>query len=237
MGEVLIFQESGREEEGTVLSELLSIVTEEKEAEKALLCHPYRLILIHLEEDDEAGMQLAFFIRGIPRYYLTPILFLAKSHKYEKQAFHDIHCYDYLIKPIRQEDIIKIIYPLLTQIFTEKEESKMLFRIHGITHLVNIHDIIYMESGNRCVTVHTTGTTLEVPYLRLSHCLAKYGNVFVRCHRSILVNRSFVRRIDYNNRYIELAGGTVDIGRHYQKDVRREFDGWESSHYNKGQER
>ena len=228
MKEVFIFSGERQLEAGSHRHSLY--IAHDVETAKEILCHQkYCLILIDLVAQPEEGMELARFIRGLPGHYLTPIVFLAENFQYERQAFHEIHCYDYLIKPICKEDIIQIIYLYLTRLFPEKKGEIMRFRIHGATYLVNIKDIIYMETMNRSVFVHmTAGKIIEVPYLKLQDCVKEHGDTFIQCHRSILVNRDYVRGIDGLRRRLELAGcpDRVEIGRTFEQKIRQEFEAW-----------
>lgn len=224
MADILVFQRKKATIEKA--EHAIRIVTEEKGAEEAVQMNTYRLILIDLEEMEESGIAFAFFVRGLKEYRMTPILFFAKDKKYEQMAFHDIHCYDYMVKPICEEEIIRIVYLYLTHSPVSEESCRMRFQIRGEDYIISIQDIVYMEVMNRSVFVHTVNQILEVPYMKLCDCVSYGEGAFVQCHRSCIVNRRYIRKIDYVNHQIELKDSTEKIlmGRKYERLLRHEFD-------------
>lgn len=204
------------------------------EARRALLCQNFPVILIHLDRRESDGRKLAEYIREIPRYYLTPIIFIARDNQYEKWAFHKIHCYDYLIKPVSGEKMLKIICPLVSsKQGKENGEEKVLFQCGDKAVSVDVQDIVYLVADNRYVQVHTVKEMLLVPYLCLNRFAGQYERYFVQCHRAVVVNRSFVNRIDYTSRIVYVPGAELDMGRSYLKYIRKEFDSRYASLYNK----
>ena len=232
MEEIMIFRpEEGKER---AAYKGMTQYTKLGEAKRALLCHSFSVILIHLDRMESAGRKLAEYIREIPRYYLTPIVFIARDNQYEKWAFHQIHCYDYLIKPVSGEKMLKIIYPLTSPgAGKENGEEKIFFQCRDKVMSVDIQDIIYLVADNRYVQVHTVKEMLSVPYLCLNRFAGQYERYFVQCHRAVVVNRSFVNRIDYTSRIVYVPGAELDMGRSYLKYIRKEFDGGYASLYNK----
>ena len=224
MGGILVYQKSGQVlSESPELFRFMIFVSEPEQVISRLEREYYQMVMIHLEKGEESGLKVASLVRGIPGYHLTPILFLASDHRYEKTAFYEYHCYDYLVKPIRHDEIIRIIYPFLIQMYTEKKERWMQVKIHGNIKDILLNDIIYLESANRSVRIHTWTETVDIPYLPLKQCLEGYGGIFVQCHRCVLVNRNYVNRIDYRRKRIELPGCSVEIGRQYEPVLRQEF--------------
>ena len=193
-------------------------------AREILLSDDYQVILIHLEDRDEEAVRFASFVREIPRYYLTPLLFLAKNRRYEQWASHEIHCYDYLVKPVKNQDIIKIIYPVYARLVQTEYRRQISFLVRGKAHIFNVDEIMYLTASNRNVKVYTTNGCLEVPYLRLNKFSLQYQEIFVQCHRAVVVNRDYVKCVDYTRGKVELPGVTVEMGRNYYEIMHRAFD-------------
>lgn len=115
------------------------------------------------------------------------------------------------------------------QTVREKERYQppaMQFRVRGIIYRIAGEDIIYMESLNRQVIVHTTTGILVVPYARLCEYRQSGAGFFVQCHRSMLVNPWYIKEILPGKRKIILADswGEVAIGRKYMGQIRHVFD-------------
>lgn len=202
------------------------------DAKRALLSHTYQVILIHLDGEEKPGRKLAEYVREIPRYFLTPILFFASDKQYEEWAFHRIHCYDYLIKPISGEKLLQIVMPLTSASEMEQGEEQISFRCSGTVRTADICDIVYLMADNRFVRVHTIRDVFYVPYLCLSRFAGQYEEHFVQCHRAVVVNRSYIRGIDYTKGTVTVPGAVLDMGRGYYKYMRKEFDGKLSFSYN-----
>lgn len=225
MGGVLVYQ---RDAAGTsdILesSSSVCVVSREREARELLSGKRYELILIHLEPDDCSGMDLAVFVRGIPGYSLTPIIFLAWDNRYEYRAFHEIHCYDYLLKPLGMTDFVKILYPYVQGNRFLSEEEELFCRIRGRTYRIRVEDILYVQCGNRGVDIHTVYGVLRVPYMNLAYFTEHFPRLMIQCHRSAAVNRTYVDKIDFRqNRIVLWRGERVGIGRKYMASVRDVF--------------
>lgn len=225
MGGILVYQkEEQAVPEIPELFRWMVFISEPEQVLHVLEKGHYQMIMIHLDKEGESGLEAASLVRGLPGYYLTPILFLAPDHRYERKAFYEYHCYDYLVKPIRRDEIIKIVYPFLVQLCAEKRERWFRVKSHGVIRFILLYDILYIESMNRSVIVHTECERIEIPYLSLRQCQEEYASVFIQCHRSVLVNRNYVLQIDYREKKIQLPGCCVDIGRQYESVLHREFD-------------
>lgn len=111
-------------------------------------------------------------------------------------------------------------------VLLEAPEDVMRFYVRGVVYRVACEDIVYMESQNRYVAVHTRERTIFVPYLKLCDCMEKGKGRFLRCHRSMLVNPIYIKEIQLNRKRIILCGGKgeVLIGRKYIGEVRQIFD-------------
>lgn len=230
MEEILVFQPGQKRE--TKEYQGMTQFHKLGDAKRALLCHTFQVILIHLEGEEKSGRTFAEYVREIPRYHLTPIVFFASDNQYEKWALHQIHCYDYLIKPVSGEKLLQLILPLTSGEEKENPSEKIVFKCRGTVISVNISDIIYLMADNRFVRVHTIQDVFYVPYLCLSRFARQYEEHFIQCHRAVVVNRSFVRGIDYTMGTVTVPDATLDMGRSYYKYVRKEFDGKLSFSYN-----
>lgn len=115
----------------------------------------------------------------------------------------------------------------------EAPADTMRFYVRGAVYRVPCTDIVYMETQNRCVSVHTTERRISVPYLKLRDCMEKGEGRLLQCHRSVLVNPHYIQDIFISSRKIILSGGRGElvIGRKYIPDVRRVFDGRTISQY------
>lgn len=184
-----------------------------------------RFIVIDLEGAEDEGIDFALFVRGMAEYSLLPIIFLASNRRWEQAAFHEIHCYDFFVKPLKKEDVITILYLYVMRDSLDAGERTVSFRVHGIVTKIDVEDIVFMRSAQRCISIHQKDKVTHIPYMRLKDCLwEQYG--MLQCHRSVIVNEKYVENVDFTNHYIQLKGnlGQIDIGRKYEQEIRRRFD-------------
>ncbi len=90
----------------------------------------------------------------------------------------------------------------------------------GSNYKISIDTILYIESNNRILTIHTLSETYQC-YEKLN-TLEEHltGNNFLRCHQSYLVAINQI--IGYNNQSVTLrdTDTAIPVSRQYQKKTR-----------------
>lgn len=228
MAEVLVFSkdlESYNGRKGYLQSEI-ALVSNSDRAKDILQRQNIKAVLIDLEGQEREGLDLAAYLRGIHRYYLLPVIFLAADRAYEEMAFHEIHCFDYVTKPVRMEQMMEILNLLSGRLDPWCIPKGLVLRVKDGVYRMEMSDIVYVEILNRNLIVHTIFDVLVFPYRRLGECIDQGRGELIQCHRAIAVNRTYVERLDYTNRLLFLKDerGTVMIGRKYISDLREQFD-------------
>lgn len=128
------------------------------------------------------------------------IIFITGLKDYVFDAF-DVRAFHYILKPINKMKLKKILYSAL-KYFDKKDKYIIAKTIKKSTKIL-IKDIMYIESKQRKLKVHTTYDTIEY-YHKLSDIEQElYDNSFFRCHKSYLVNLKYVR--SYDNIFITLT--------------------------------
>lgn len=197
------------------------------EVKRRVRVEDFTLIIIDLDHHEKQAMELANYIRDVPCQSMTPILILSSTHIFEWEAFHHIHCYNYILKPLSFQDVMEIMYLCIQCLEPDDPEHIIVFSCGAKQYPVNIRDILYIDCIRREVTVHTTTIELRVPSLRLSSFVQEYGDDFLQIHRSVIVNRRQIRCIDPVDALIELKNcrDVLSIGKTYLSAVRNAFDG------------
>lgn len=133
------------------------------------------------------------------------IIFVTGYREHMEEAF-DVQAFHYLVKPIKPEKFSRVLERAFQEAeFMEKqEEGYVLLKIPSRKIKVLLRDILYVESNNKKVTVHTTEGIYEVQG-KMGEFEALFGASFYRCHRCYLVN--FARVSSYNQNEIVLANG------------------------------
>jgi len=138
------------------------------------------------------------------------VIFTTAFDEYAMKAFES-HAVDYLLKPFSQERFNKAIDKLLAQTAAQKQATqdllqaspslpsqneRIVVKTGGKIKIINIQQIHYLESADDYVKIHTS----EGVFLK-NKTMSYYeqslpANIFVRTHRSYMINIHEITRID-----------------------------------------
>lgn len=210
----------------SVFDEPIMLVHTLGDAKNRICKRKINVVIIDLDGAGEEGIALAHYLRGIHRYYLTPIIFLAEDEAYEREAFREIRCYDYLHKPVCFEKLREIVNLLSDKLDPNCIPKGLVIRLRRDVYRFEIADVVYIEILNKRLIVHTEYEDWNFPYRPIGECVGQGRGELVQCHRAMAVNRRYVERIDYQNRNILLKGRSdrVLLGPKYMRGIRSLFD-------------
>ena len=152
------------------------------------------------------------------------IVFVTSSEDFRSDAF-DVGAEQYLIKPVSKEKLLKT----LQKRKPDRRRKSCSVNAKGKHIDIPFDDIIYVEVKNHNCIVHTvdgmveTGTTMTIE----SFERALPSSRFMRCHKSYIVNLSYVEGVDRD--FMMKNGDTVYIRRSDLprcKKWERELDKW-----------
>ena len=187
------------------------------------------LIDIILDPDvqgDVSGLTFAESIRIIPKYSFTPIIFITSLEDPKLHAYKDLRCYGYIEKPFEPAKVQEMISMALEFPEATEEDRNVYFRKDGIIYCFKKNDIVYVESSRRKVIIHTINDELTIPYKTTEQILeALNSRNFIQCSRYAIINKKYVKSIDYVNRFVRLKGvdREIEIGVSMKKRFRNEF--------------
>ena len=192
---------------------------------------PFHVFLldINLKEDnteDISGLTFATEVRGCRQYAFTPIVMITSLASLELQAYRELHCYQYIVKPYREEEIQKLIRKVLFQT-GEVSEPFVLVKKDGINYKLLCKDIIGIEAIPRGVDIVLAKETMSVRYLTIKQLMEKLPKErFVQCHRMFVVNREHIEYADMVNGLIHMKNGMeAEIGVTYKNKVKEALHG------------
>lgn len=100
-------------------------------------------------------------------------------------------------------------------------DSELLVRENGSLRRILGSDIVRLEAMENYVVIHTKEDKL-VHRATLKATLKNLGEDFIQVHRSSAVNRSFVNRLNYAEKRLELIDGeSIPVGRRRLTEVSR----------------
>lgn len=190
-----------------------------KEALEKANSKTYELFLLDIQLYDYSGFELAKKIRNINKYKLTPIVFITAIPTKELLAFKEIHCYDYIVKPFTEKEVLDALSTVIN--YGIKKEEYISFNLKDFVYRVKYDDIIYFEVIQRKIKVVTTNEELQLSHYTLNKLGDELTSDFIRCHRGFIINANFISSIDKPNNCINLEGidEKIPIGRKYKDNI------------------
>lgn len=183
------------------------------------------LFVIDIQLADYKGTNLARQLRSLPEYKYTPIIFETAVAGEELLAYRDLKCYGFLIKPFT-EDEFRSVFNEALGLSAQMDGKKKKIQIEQRQFILeyDINDIAYLEAFGKKIAIYTNRRGLGIKEDMISgYTLAGLYQLisapaFVQCHKSYIVNKDHIDKIDKVNRQIILRGfeKTVPVGNKYQ---------------------
>ncbi len=180
--------------------------------------HPTDLLFLDIEMPAITGFGLLKTLTNPPKVIIT-----TAHRNYAAEAF-DFQVLDYLLKPIPLDRFMKAINRFFESVVSNKidtvethEHEYLIVKSDKRFHKVLIHQILFIESMDDFIRIHTQNTKLDV-YDRLIGMEAKLpAGQFIRIHRGFLVNRT---KIDsFSTSEIFIKDFDIPIGKSYRDEV------------------
>ena len=170
-----------------------ALLTEYENAE-ALLEDPSQpdLLFLDIFMYGIFGMYAAH--RLMERGFTGGIIFTSTSSEFGAESY-EVNALDYLLKPYSYDRFLKAM---------GKCDAALRSALASITIpsgrlkiTLFLRDILYIETGNHCLLLHTTRNTYKSPMTmeQAESALSAYLS-FIRCHRSYLINLAAVDEVN-----------------------------------------
>ena len=180
------------------------------------------LFLLDIQLIDYSGIELAKKLREIPKFKLTPIVFITAIPTKQLHTFKQTHCYDYIVKPFDANEVQKTIKTILDYQFQDEHEESHL-RIRQKSHVIAIpqEDIIYIEARNKKLYIYSTHETYELNNVTMTKLHKKLNSYFKRCHKGYIINMNYVYKIDASTFSIYIKDNEIPLplGRKYKDEI------------------
>lgn len=203
-------------------------VSEAGEALQYAKANEVSLFILDIQLEDYKGTSLAKQLRELPEYKYTPIIFETALAGEELSAYRDVKCYSFLVKPFGEEefaaafrDALGLSKQMNRQAKTIQIEQKQFILEYAV------QDIAYIEAFGKKLVIHTISHLSGIKEdtisgYTLSGLLSLLDDpAFVQCHKSYVVNKAHIEKIDKSGRKIFLKGfaDTIPIGNKYQAEL------------------
>lgn len=178
----------------------------------------YDAIFLDMEMEKLNGIETANIIRRNDEYVI--IVFVTSHTEYMRESFKCLP-FRFLVKPVDLTELSEVYEDISKKLSKTNKvlsvtEGKAIFRIFS-------EDIIYCESCNHFVYIHTKERVYKVCKSLTRFYEECDAELIYRVHTSFLVNFHYVKSI--KNNFIELycADDKIPISRTYKQSVLTEY--------------
>jgi len=203
VGEILVIDENDNDR-AKIVNLLLRIdnikLYEASNCEQALdilIQNNISIIYMDTKLNGYEELECAQYIRELSKCRFVFIIFISKNAQISKEAFQDVHCYNFYNKNYNEEKLLKEIRMLLKnpKIYECEEvmeiENLEPINIESKNRIVQLkpNEILFIESQNRDVIVHTKTGTYNIYNMSVKKILELLPKeVFEQSHRAYIVN-------------------------------------------------
>lgn len=123
----------------------------------------------------------------------TPIIYVTGfTDRFVQQIFlKKSNLCGFLTKPVDQALLEANLQKLLR---TGMEKGAVTLRVNGMLTAVTFREIVYLESRNHAVLIHTQSGVITT-YQKLEEIMTQLPQTFAQCHKSFAVNLYEVRQL------------------------------------------
>ena len=179
----------------------------------AFAASPYDLVFLDIEMPALDGITLAKKIRA--RSENVFIVFLTSHIEYALEGY-EVNALRYLTKPVDIEKLKEVI-----RYVQEKQGSsrQIIIKEDGEEILIDINDVIYMESMNQNVRIVTAKGEHVIRYNIGDFEEQLKNDGFFRIHRGYLISLSKVKKLSGNDVILD-GGETLPVSRSNVKPLK-----------------
>ena len=183
--------------------------TSAREGMQAVWNDPPQVLFLDIRMGNANGVELA---RNLPMD--TQLIFTTAYTEYAFDGF-ELNAVDYLHKPFSYERFQKALTKARQQLDTQIPTTITLKVEHRLVP-VTLTEIIYIEALDNYVRLYLTEKRKLMSQMTMTELVGLLPkNVFVRIHRSFIVNRTFIESFNRQEVYIKGLLRPLPIGRTY----------------------
>lgn len=211
-----------------------------------ILEHTPKLLFLEIDPVNKASNLSLAFINELYRYFkVIPKIIVITSKK--DLAFDAIQyeVFDYILKPLKRIDFVKLILklkkvigedevflaaipvtdqaskPLLKAEIQKEEPLILCIKSYGDYRYLDTRDICYFKADNNSTDIYLNNGEMITAFKTLKHFEAVLPFPFTRIHNSYIVNRNYISRIHTGNAFCYIKNTTTKLpfSKSYKKNV------------------
>lgn len=180
----------------------------------------YDIIFLDVELPELSGLE---FIKAFEN--LPSIVLMSNMKHYAVDAF-EVEVLDFLPKPIEYSRFLKTLNKIeKTQggqnisDHTNTQDS-IFFKVNGKLQKIKLDDILFFESMSDYVKIITPQKNYVV-LQTMTNLQKMLPSIFMRCHRSYMINLEKVDALD--DRVLEIEKHAIPVSRSYYNDIKNKL--------------
>lgn len=157
------------------------------------------------------------------------IIIVSSAEEHALKAF-DFNAVDYLLKPVTYSRFCKAI-DKLEKYYTRKEvpnagDEEIFIKSGSSLVKLKLKDIVYVEALENYVTVNTNEDKYTIHFTMKAIESQLPSGIFVRVHRSYIVNKTMIQSIRENILELNLGNTTknIPVGKSYRDTLLNEIN-------------
>ena len=180
----------------------------------------YDIVFLDIEMPSIDGLTLSQeIIKKNPRIY---IVYVSSHTSYISDTFRN-HAYQFLVKPIRREDVFCDLKRIEKSIDSRNRKIKIAF--NGKETFIEVRKIIYIESVDHTLKITTLDGKQYSTVMQLSKMIEQLKSKnFMQSHKSFVVNLIYVFSIDCASICLTSGDIEIPISRKYKDEFKQEFN-------------
>jgi DNA-binding LytR/AlgR family response regulator len=158
------------------------------------------------------------------------IIIISSAEEYALRAF-DFNAVDYLLKPITYSRFVKAI-DKVSRFYARKEvtaatgDEEIFIKSASTLVKLKLKDIIYVEALENYVTLNTSVEKYTIHFTMKAIEAQLPSGLFVRVHRSFIVNKSKIQSIRENSLDMHVGNSlkNIPVGKSYRDNLLGEIN-------------
>ena len=160
---------------------------------EAFLKNPFDLVFLDIEMPGIDGITLAKRLRAVSEN--VQIVFLTSHIEYALEGY-EVNALRYLVKPVDMNKLSEVLKYIQEKKYNSRQ---IMIKQEGEDIVIDISDIIYMESMDKNVRIVTSKSEYITRYNISDYEEELKNSGFLRIHRGYLISLSKVKKIVKND--------------------------------------
>lgn len=181
----------------------------------------YDLYLLDIfMEESMNGIELAKKLRRVQEEAM--LCFVSTSDDFYREAY-DLYALQYLIKPVGEESINKLLQKVKKNIVWQTDNEKtLLYSWWGKSGAIPYGKIRYIGTRGHALAICCTDGKMQESTGKLNELERQIcGDIFLRCHQSFIINLYHVESMKGSE--LMIAGEQIPVSRRYYTEVKKRY--------------